>query len=531
MVGLATVAGHVPKGNIDLAQAEAPEFEHVNWRTQKNMPTLYFWCIILCVASATTGYDGMMMNNSQNMTFWKSFFDNPVGSRLGLMNNAYNLGSIGSLFVVPYMADWWGRRIPIGVGCIIMVVGGIVSTVSPNWKGYLAGRLVLGFGNSLAQISSPILLTEIAHPQHRARFTAVYNCLWNLGALISSLIAFGTQYINSNWSWKILTLLQILPSIIQLIFIYWIPESPRWLISKDRTDEALSMLAHYHASDDQNNLTVQFEFREIKETIRMEKEAEASSYMDFLRTKGNRWRLSILISLGIISQYSGNALFSNYTNLIYDGAGITSAGQKLGLNVGNTALSLIVSITAATLVDWAGRRRLFLVGTTGMVVMFVLWTITSAVYENSNNTNTAAGYVQIPIIWIFGVFYAISWSGLLVAYAIEVLPYSLRGKGLMIMNITVQAILAVGNQTNPIAWQNLPKHWNFTLFYTIWICVELVFVYFVYVETKGPTLEEIAKIFDGEDAVAHIDIDQVAKETGHVEHYEEKGNLATVSAV
>jgi len=60
---------------------------------------------------------------------------------------------------------------------------------------------------------------------------------------------------------------------------------------------------------------------------------------------------------------------------------------------------------------------------------------------------------------IFGVFYSISWSGLLVAYALEILPFRLRAKGLMIMNITVQAILAVGNQTNPVAWANLPKHW------------------------------------------------------------------------
>jgi sugar porter (SP) family MFS transporter len=528
MVGMAMPSG---RGNVGLAQAEAPEFEHVNWKTQPNMKALYFWCVILCVASATTGFDGMMMNNSQAMTYWVSFFDKPTGSRLGLMNNAYALGSIASLFVVPYIADWFGRRVPIGLGCIIMCIGGIISTVGPNWKVYLAGRLVLGFGNSLAQICSPILLTEIAHPQHRARFTAVYNCLWNLGALFCSVIAFGTQYVKNDWSWKSVTLLQIVPSVIQLIFLFWIPESPRWLINKDRSDEALNMLAYYHGAGDQNNATVQFEFREIKETMRLEKEAEAgSSYIDFLKTKGNRWRLAILISLGIISQYSGNALFSNYSNLIYEGAGIKAPGQKLGLNIGNTLLSLIVSITSATLIDKAGRRPLFLIGTTGMVVMFTLWTITSAIYENSGNSNMAAGYVQIPIIWIFGVFYAISWSGLLVAYAIEITPYRLRAKGLMIMNITVQAILAIGGQTNPIAWENFPKHWNFTLFYTLWICVELVFVYFVYVETKGPTLEEIAKIFDGEGAVAHIDINEVQKDS-HVSHYDEKNTEHRVTAV
>jgi hypothetical protein len=109
-----------------------------------------------------------------------------------------------------------------------------------------------------------------------------------------------------------------------------------------------------------------------------------------------------------------------------------------------------------------------------MVVNFICWTVTCAVYENSGvkasgvgNNNTGAGYAQIPFIWMFGIFYSLAWSGLLVAYALEILPYSLRGKGLMIMNITVQAILAIGGQTNPVAWKRLPHHWNLALFYTV----------------------------------------------------------------
>lgn len=90
------------------------------------------------------------------------------------------------------------------------------------------------------------------------------------------------------------------------------------------------MLAHYHANGNAQNATVQFEYREIKETLRLEFEYQkTSSYLDFIRTKGNRYRLAILVSLGIISQYSGNALFSNYMNLIYEGMGITRQDQKI----------------------------------------------------------------------------------------------------------------------------------------------------------------------------------------------------------
>ena len=85
----------------------------------------------------------------------------------------------------------------------------------------------------------------------------------------------------------------------------------------------------------------------------------------------------------------------------------------------------------------------------GMVGCFVCWTITSAVYENSNLQNAGAGYAQLVFIWLFGCFYDIGFSGLLVAYALEVLPFHLRAKGMMIMNITVQAILALSKFVTP----------------------------------------------------------------------------------
>lgn len=131
-------------------------------------------------------------------------------------------------------------------------------------------------------------------------------------------------------------------------------------------------------------------------------------------------------------------------------------------------LSLIVSVGCAFLVDRVGRRPLFLTATTGMCLMFLAWTITAAKFEQSNKTAVkSAGYPQVAFVWLFGVFYSLAWSGLLVAYALEILPYKLRAKGLMIMNLTVQAALVLGNQTNPIAWENVHPQYGFIAFYTV----------------------------------------------------------------
>ncbi|KAI6779244.1 uncharacterized protein J7T54_007771 [Emericellopsis cladophorae] len=501
------------KHEAAVAQAEAPHLAKVKWWKDPGMRQLYFYAAVLCVCSATTGYDGSMLNASQVMDEWQEYFDEPRGSRLGILNAIYQIGSIASFPFAPYLADHFGRKVPIALGCLIMVLGAFLSTFTNGMGMYLGGRFLVGFGNSLAQLACPVLLTEICHPQHRGIVTAIYNCLWNLGATICSFIGLGTINIPNDWSWRTITLFQAVPSFIQLSFLWWIPESPRWLMSRERHEEALGILAKYHANGDTTNATVQFEYKEIKDTISLEYQAKkTSSYLDFLRTPGNRYRLMLLISLGIISQYSGNALISNYSNLIYEGAGITDQAAKTGLNGGENMLKLFVAIGCAFGIDKFGRRPLFLTATVGMLLMFLAWTVVAARFEATGKTEIKRlGYPQIALIWMFDVCYSIAWSGLIVAYALEILPFRLRARGLMIMNFFIQVALTISNQTNPIALQNLPNNWNFWCFYTAWIAVELAFVYFFYVETKGPTLEEIARIFDGENA--EVDqLDYMAKE-------------------
>jgi sugar porter (SP) family MFS transporter len=504
------------------AQEEAPHFEHVDWKKEPGLRKLYFYAFVLCVASATTGYDGMFFNSVQIFEPWKKFFGDPHGGELGLLTALYQIGSLVSIPFVPILTDNFGRKLPIAIGCVIMIVGAILQGAANNDGMFKGGRFMMGFGNSLAQLASPMLLTEICHPQHRARLTTVYNCLWNVGALIVSWLSFGTNYIPNDWSWRIPALLQALPSIIQIIFIYWVPESPRFLIAKDRHEEALAFFAKYHGNGNADHPTVQFEYREVRETLRLEMEhKKTSSYMDFFRTKGNRYRLIVLISLGIFSQWSGNAIISNYSGKLYDSAGVTDSTSKLGLSAGQTVLALFVSISMAMCVDRFGRRPLFLIATGGMFGTFVFWTLTCGLFESY--ASPGSDKAMIFFIWLFGVFYSVAWSGLLIGYAIEILPYKLRAKGLMILNVMIQAALTLNNYANPYAFDYfVGRLWQFYLIYTCWIFLELCFVYFMYVETMGPTLEELAKIIDGDDAkVAHVDLDQLEKEqqiASHTEH-------------
>ena len=128
-------------------------------------------------------------------------------------------------------------------------------------------------------------------------------------------------------------------------------------------------------------------------------------------------------------------------------------------------MSLIVSIGCAFLVDRVGRRPLFLAATFGMMCSFIIWTICSSVQQRTENKH--AGRAVIAMIWTHGFFYALAWSGLLVAYTVEILPFKIRAKGLMIMNLAIQIALTLNNYANPLGFQHLQPNYKFYIIYTV----------------------------------------------------------------
>jgi MFS family permease len=84
---------------------------------------------------------------------------------------------------------------------------------------FVGARFLIGFGVAIAHGSSPLLITELVHPQHRAIYTAIYNTMWYIGSFIAAWLTFGTNKIAGNWAWRAPSLVQIFPSALQLIFI------------------------------------------------------------------------------------------------------------------------------------------------------------------------------------------------------------------------------------------------------------------------------------------------------------------------
>lgn len=139
--------------------------------------------------------------------------------------------------------------------------------------------------------------------------------------------------------------------------------------------------------------------------------------------------------------------------------------MQLGMNGGITVMSLIVSVSCSLLVERVGRRPLFIAATASMCACFIVWTVASSIQEEKHSI--PAGRTVIAFIWIFQFCYSVAWTGLLVAYTVEILPFKLRAKGLMIMNVFIQAALTINQYVNPLGFVHLKPAWKLYTIYAV----------------------------------------------------------------
>ncbi|UQC87169.1 lactose permease [Colletotrichum lupini] len=329
--------------------------------------------------------------------------------------------------------------------------------------------------------------------------SAISNTCWYVGSIAAAWITFGTRNIPSTWSWRIPSLLQMAPSVVQLAAIWFVPESPRWLISHDRGDEAMEALKQYHGEGEETEL-VRLEFEEIRAAIDNEKRLGSTTWASMVKTKGNRYRMFLVVCMGFFSQWSGNGLIAYYLSRIMDTVGITNKNTQALVNGLLNIWNFGLALTTAFFVERIGRRPLFRISTCGMLVVFIGWTIASARFAETSASS--AGIAVMALIFIYQVFYCIAFSPLPVAYSVEVLPYSIRAKGMATYVFSTKAAVFVNQYVNPIGIQNIG--WRFYIVYVAILAVEACVAYGWFLETKGKALEEIAVIFDGEEANVRI---------------------------
>ena len=329
--------------------------------------------------------------------------------------------------VVAWFADRFGRRIALQTGCALVVIAAIIQTAAQNLGMFIAARFIIGVGIEFCMVPSPVLTTELAYPTHRAKFTSLGLTFYFVGAILSSWTTYATYRMDSStWTWRIPSLLQLAIPSLQFIVLFWVPESPRWLVGKGRVEEARAFLVKYHANGDEDSPLVEHEMQDIQQhmpssqglrltwqqvcilfrkrcqPIPLEPRADRKQLW---KTAADRKRLVLVIYLSFLTQWCGNGVVSYYLSLILDTVGITGSRDKTLINGILQIVSWLAAIIGSLLVDRLGRRPLWLFSIGGMLVSYTAWTICSALYTKNDSPGLAKAV--LVLIFLFQVYYSV----------------------------------------------------------------------------------------------------------------------------
>ncbi|KAJ5881343.1 general substrate transporter [Penicillium soppii] len=491
-----------------------------SWFRIPHLLHLNFILLVPLLSPAVGGYDGSLMNGLQALPSWKFYFRTPQGQTMGVVNAAQSIGSVLALPLAGFISDRFGRKKTLLCGVITVIIASAIQTGAVNLGMFIFSRVLVGMGTILVVQPSPMLISELCYPTHRGKYTSLYYTFFYLGSVVAAWCTYGAEKNlgSSDWAWRGPSLAQAGFSIIQLIMYPFLPESPRWLIANGYITKAREILARFHAGGDSNHPLVEFEMQEITTGISSEHAQHKTSWSSMVDSPGKRKRLLITISLGIYSQWCGSSVVSYYLPLVLESVGIEDPKTQTLINGCLQLFNFFAGVMAAFLVDYLGRRALWNWGGIGMLVSFVIWTACSALFDQ-NSQNNSAGMAVIAFIFIYYFHYDIAYSVLILSYPTEILPYSMRSKGLSIELGVIYGSLIVLSFLNPIAMASFG--WKWYLLFCVILVISIVTNWILLPETKGRSLEEIAELFgDSTTEVIPSEKENIQSEVSHVEEAE-----------
>ncbi len=429
--------------------------------------------IIAALGGLLFGFDTAVISGTIN--FIQPYFGLSEAA-LGWTVSSLLFGCIAGVFLAGKAGDVYGRKKVLMMAALLFFVSALGSASAHSLYFFLIARVLGGIAVGVASILSPMYIAELAPAKYRGTLVSMNQ----LAIVIGILVAFFSNYLlvgtgENNWRWMLLVMAA--PAVLLFFSLFLVPESPRWLIAQGRSMEALKVLIKTSGKENATK-----ELFEITGTLDV---LEESRFIELLEPQ-IKPLLFIGIILAVFQQITGINTIMYYAPKIFANIGQSNDSALLQtILIGGT--NLFFTLVAMVLIDRFGRKKLIIIGSTGMMVMLSGLSALFFMKETS-------GILVLVFILGYIAFFAASLGPALWVVAAELFPNRLRSKGMSIAIVSLWIACTIVTIAFPIMLEKLSGGVTFLIFALICLSNLLYVVRYV-PETKGKTLEELETEF------------------------------------
>ena len=371
------------------------------------------------------------------------------------------------------LADRFGRRRVIIATATLFVGGAIVTALSPTFTLLISGRIIVGTAIGVASFTTPLYISEVSPVKIRGRLVSINQVALTSGIVMSYLVDYALADIQ-GWRWMLG--LAAVPAAILAVGMFWLPESPRWLVSKNLIDSARTVLERIRRTKD-----VGTELDDIQSSLAV----RSGSWRD-LFTPLIRPALIVGVGLAILQQITGINTVIYYAPMIFEFTGAKSASASILATIGVGVVNVAMTVVALLLVDRVGRRPLLLIGLTGMIIGLG---VLGLAFQLPSLSGSLGWIAELSLMLYVGAF-AIGLGPVFWLLISEIYPLKIRGVAMSVAtsaNWGANLFVALTFLTLIQATGRSSTFWIYGLVgIGAWL-----FTWFYVPETKGRSLEDI----------------------------------------
>jgi sugar porter (SP) family MFS transporter len=384
------------------------------------------------------------------------------------------VGTVIGCFAGGVFGQRLGTRTALRYAAAFYLIVAVSSALAPNWTTLLVLRFLSGLGLGAASVLGPTYIAELAPAEWRGRLVGAFQINIVSGFLIGYACEFLIHLRNfGDMEWRLMIGLPALPALLLFVLLFGIPRSPRWLVARGHTDEALTVLRQMGAPDPQAELA------DIERAVSQE---HAVAHEPVFQSKF-RYPLFLAISIGLFNQLSGVNVIWYYALSMFTDAGFSASSGFAQMMV-LAAVNVIATVVGMMVIDHFGRKSLLIAGAIGTTICLAGFSWVYATHSHAT--------LLLPLLVGFVAFFAASQGAVIWVYIGEVFPTSVRSKGQGVGAASHWIANTVISLVFPVVAHSFSEATPFAFFAAATV-VQLVVVSLWYPETKGRTLEELQR--------------------------------------